>query len=847
MANRYRIVSMLGRGGMGEVYRADDLRLGQTVALKFLPPELAKDQKRLEYFHNEVRLARQISHPNVCRVYDIGEVDGQQFISMEYIDGEDLKVLLHRIGRLPKDKGIQIAQQLCSGLAAAHAKGVLHRDLKPANIMIDGQGQVRITDFGLATVATDEETVAGMSGTPAYMAPEQLLRGETSVQSDIYSLGLVLFELFTGQPGHRAGNLAELRRHHEESSVPRSPSEFVADIDPAIERAVVRCINPDPHSRPRSASELSASLPGGDPLAAATAAGETPSPSLVAMSGGAGGLSISSGIACLVVFSLSLVAVVGLSQKLLIVNQIELKTEPKVLAYKAREIIEHLGYANENANEAVGFEYLGDVADISDEGERNYRLEKGAWFWLRQADGLFDIDTKWEAPTYQDVKFLRPGWTVGGMTGVRLSFTGELREFRAVTRVATAIEQSLPDPQWFEWFREDQIGFDLAKLDLAKWDRTPPVVFDTVRAWEGKWPDSERPLHVQAASYRGKPVYFRVFGTDPMEMDSSLDDATGNQTSGYQVQLLIVLGSLCLAIGLAWKHYRERRGDRSGAWKLATYAFVSAMIKWILVADHSIGMSEFGLFTFATSDALYLSARTWVAYLAIEPLVRRLWPQLLISWSRLLNGQITDPRVARDLLVAALLATFSHLLSLLGHWIESGSTPVYPVSSSYLESPVEMFGWLIGHQVNVIGWALCAVFLLAILRAILRSQLIAVLVVVTLFMIPGFLEGESVLQMSLSGVQATIILYFIVRLGLLTLVAASVFGTILENCPITVDTSSLMFPHTIAWLSIFVACVIWAYFSATRPAPGGGQKLGWLSETSQSQIQCSCPIGEYHA
>ena len=192
IAGRYRIVSLLGRGGMGEVYRADDLRLGQTVALKFLPPELAKDTKRLEYFHNEVRLARQISHPNICRVYDIGEVEGQHFISMEYIDGEDLKTLLHRIGRLPNDKGNQIAQQLCSGLAAAHAKGVLHRDLKPANIMIDGQGQARITDFGLATVSSDGESVIGMSGTPAYMATEQLLRGEPSVQSDIYSLGLVL-------------------------------------------------------------------------------------------------------------------------------------------------------------------------------------------------------------------------------------------------------------------------------------------------------------------------------------------------------------------------------------------------------------------------------------------------------------------------------------------------------------------------------------------------------------------------------------------------------------------------------------------------------------------------------
>ncbi len=155
VAGRYRIVSLVGKGGMGEVYRADDLKLGHTVALKFLPKDLADDPQRMEYFHSEVRLTRQISHPNICRVYDIGEADGQQFLSMEYIDGEDLKVLLRRIGRLPKDKGIQIAQQLCAGLAAAHEKGVLHRDLKPANVMIDGRGQVRITDFGLAKLADD--------------------------------------------------------------------------------------------------------------------------------------------------------------------------------------------------------------------------------------------------------------------------------------------------------------------------------------------------------------------------------------------------------------------------------------------------------------------------------------------------------------------------------------------------------------------------------------------------------------------------------------------------------------------------------------------------------------------
>src|SRR6201984_2134158 len=153
----------------------------------------------LERFKNEVRIARRVSHPNVCRVYDVGEVDGATFFSMEYVDGEDLASLLRRIGRLPPDKAVEIARELCAGLAAAHTKGVLHRDLKAANIMLDGRGQVVITDFGLAGVADDIRGTEVRSGTPAYMSPEQLAGKEVTTRSDIYGLGLVLYEVFTGK------------------------------------------------------------------------------------------------------------------------------------------------------------------------------------------------------------------------------------------------------------------------------------------------------------------------------------------------------------------------------------------------------------------------------------------------------------------------------------------------------------------------------------------------------------------------------------------------------------------------------------------------------------------------
>src|SRR5579862_1958457 len=286
VAGRYRLVALLGRGGMGEVYRADDLTLEQPVALKFLPlvatSGSAEDADRLARLHNELRTARQVSHKNVCRVYDLGDADGRRFITMEYVDGEDLGSLLRRIGRIPQDKAIQIARQLCAGVAAAHERGVLHRDLKPANVMIDGDGNVRITDFGIATGSGDAGT--DVAGTPKYMAPEQLAGRPASIKSDIYALGLILFEIFTGRRVYDANTLGDVKQLHAAATM-TMPSALVRDLDPAVERVILRCLESDPHRRPASALTVAAALPGGDPLAAALSAGETPSPDLLAAAG----------------------------------------------------------------------------------------------------------------------------------------------------------------------------------------------------------------------------------------------------------------------------------------------------------------------------------------------------------------------------------------------------------------------------------------------------------------------------------------------------------------------------------------------------------------------------------
>ena len=289
VAERYRIVGLLGRGGMGEVYRADDLKLEQPVALKFLPESVEGDAERLARFYNEAKLARQVTHPAVCRVFDIGEVDGHVFLSMEYVDGEDLASLRKRIGRLSSDKAAEIGRQVCAGLAAAHAKGVLHRDLKPGNVMVDGEGRARITDFGLAGLAEDIHGDDVRSGTPAYMSPEQLEGREVTARSDIYSLGLLLYELVTGRRAFDGKTLAEVMRQRAEPG-PR-PSELVPDLDPRMEAAILRCLERDPRRRPSSALAVASALPGGDPFALADRRGAHPLSRDGRGGGGGGGAS----------------------------------------------------------------------------------------------------------------------------------------------------------------------------------------------------------------------------------------------------------------------------------------------------------------------------------------------------------------------------------------------------------------------------------------------------------------------------------------------------------------------------------------------------------------------------
>jgi eukaryotic-like serine/threonine-protein kinase len=262
LAQRYEVLSLLGEGGMGAVYKARDVELGRMVALKVIRPDLARNRAILDRFKQELILATQVTHRNVVRIYDLGEAEGIKFITMEYVEGEDLAVVLHQRTKLPPQEAVGIVEQVCRALEAAHNVGVIHRDLKPQNIMREkGAGRILVMDFGLAkTLEGDRMTQTGaMVGTMEYMSPEQALAGNLDQRSDIFSLGLIFYELLTGQTPFRADSaLASLIKRTQEKVVPAA--EFDKSVPSELSQIVSRCLERDVAMRYQSAAELLADL-----------------------------------------------------------------------------------------------------------------------------------------------------------------------------------------------------------------------------------------------------------------------------------------------------------------------------------------------------------------------------------------------------------------------------------------------------------------------------------------------------------------------------------------------------------------------------------------------------------
>jgi serine/threonine protein kinase/tetratricopeptide (TPR) repeat protein len=254
---RYQIIEEIGRGGMGRVYKALDKELNRTVALKMIKPEISSHPGIVERFKREIKLASQITHENVCRIHDLGEVKGIKYISMEYIKGNNLKEFIQSSKRLSLETALPIAEQICQALTAAHKKGVIHRDLKPQNIMIDKKGNAYVMDFGIArSLEAEEVTKPGaIIGTPAYISPEQAEGKPADTRSDIYSLGCIMYEMLTGAPPFKADTSAALIHKHV-TKAPQSPSSINPQISKELDKIILTCLEKKPDSRYSSAEML---------------------------------------------------------------------------------------------------------------------------------------------------------------------------------------------------------------------------------------------------------------------------------------------------------------------------------------------------------------------------------------------------------------------------------------------------------------------------------------------------------------------------------------------------------------------------------------------------------------
>jgi Protein kinase domain len=741
LAGRYRIISRLGKGGMGEVFRADDIMLGQPVALKFLPESAGNNLNLLTRFYDEVRIARQITHTNVCRMYDIGEVDGHPYLSMEYVDGEDLASLLRRIGRLPADKATEFARKMCAGLAAAHAQGVLHRDLKPANIMIDGRGELRLMDFGLAAVAAQIEGSEVRNGTPAYMAPEQLEGREVSVQSDLYALGLVFYEMFTGKMPHQGETVQQILSARKESSI-TNPSTLVPDMDAAVEKAIRRCLDPDPKMRPASAKALAASLPGGDPLAAALAAGETPSPELVAAAGSSEGLSLKAASSILATFFVLLIAAAVLLPRVEAVNRLRLDAPPEVLESKARDMIRTLGYPEAPRDSATGFGtdggYLGYLLGrkIRDaEWTRAFGESPDyVWFWYRQSRGLM---TARDIGANGAVNPGDPPSTQSGMISVIVDLDGRLRKFTAIPpQVEDVSKAPAATPDW-------SALFTMARLNIADFQSSPPTwhplaTTDVQAAWTGTYPGSSKlPVRVEAAAFHGRPVYFEVIW--PWTTPSRVANNGGGSWTQRLSGLTFVLGAAAVMIAacfIARYNWRMKRVDPRGATRIATFLALTVFLSWVFGAHHVPADSELSLFAEALAGSLFAFAEYWIFYLALEPWVRRYWPQALITWSRVLQGKLRDPMVGRDILIGTTLGLVYVLFISAYSGIDmrfDTSGPPENFSVALLTGTPALIRFALVRGLNAIASALVFFLVLFLLRALVRRQWLAGTLLVVLF------------------------------------------------------------------------------------------------------------------
>ncbi len=732
VGGRFRIVAALGRGGMGEVYRAEDLRLRQSVALKFLLGSHASNTEYLEHLLQEVRLARQVAHPNVCRVYDFVDTGSEQFVAMEYVDGESLASLVRRVGRPSQATAIALAHQIVRGLAAVHERGVLHRDLKPDNVMVDGRGHARLMDFGVASLSRDTSRRASMfKGTPAYVAPEQFLGAPPSSRTDVYALGVLLYELVTGRLPFVARTLDELIRRMADEEPPR-PSAIVTDVDPVLDALILRCLDKDPAARPPSARAVAEALPGGDILDVAVATGDTPDREVVAEAVDAGALTrpqawlaFGATAAALLTFGLLLP---GTS----LLGRLPGVRPPGALAERCRAVLRAVDWQAFPGQTTSGFGT--DWSRFHTIG----RSDSSARRWDQALRGFSPLNYHYrhvgEKGALGDALIERPQ----GLVSVVVDHSERLIALEASPALSPPWPARAGQVDWWPLF-------GLAGLDVEAFREVPPRLapggdHDRRMAWEGPFPgDAGLRVHVEAAWIGGRLAWFRALHASAVEGVAG-GGFERRMALGQQVEALLLLLPLLPAIWLALRYLRLGSVDRQGSLRLAVAFLALGLAAQLLRGAPLVRIEQGALRAPALGEVLTIGGFAWVLYMAAEPYVRRRWPRTLVGWARLVGGRFVDPVVGRDallgVLVGAVTCVLLAVIRLPGIAVLMPPLPPFMPIGEGLNSRADLLAEILQDSMKAVAFGLTVLVALVVLRSVLRSETLAVTIALLAVLIP---------------------------------------------------------------------------------------------------------------
>ncbi len=817
---------------MSEVYRADDTRIGRYVALKF-PLTSSDDASWSWHLVGEVEVAQCVSHPNVCRVHELGQHGKHFFVSMEFIDGDSLRRILSRnVGALTSDEKLRIAHDLCAGLAAIHDQRILHRDLKPENVMLNSSGRAVITDFGIASYAggvTDPR-----SGTPAYLAPE-IQAGELPTHSsDIYSLCLMLYELFTGRLPFEAKS-AEKRLRLQKAGAPALPDPD--EIDPAIRKAIARGLAPAPEERFDSARELAAALPPRPEIAASAKSGRIVAPeTLLVIPHTRLRRPIAWGLLAAALLLLPLAVMLGAAVQP--IREVAEGEPPVVLVSRARDILRRLGFDSPPKDSLHGYAF-----EPLDAAHRN-ASDSGALpqmspvrFWYRQSpEQLMPLGLGGPFSSYDD-----PPARNAGTVGVHLDPKGRLLRLDALPPGIDEWSVGAPDvePDWEALFVAG--GLELAEFRQVSPAWTPPAFADRRRAWVGSHPDwGNQPIRVEVATFRGLPVGFRVLAGAAPAPDAALSRRPrrlASATSGLLVALWFCAG-LIAAVQFARRNLRRRTADRPAALRVAMAVFIARMLVWLLGSRPFAVSPDIKLLQAGLARSLLAAALVWILYVALEPMVRSLWRERAASWVRLMYGRFRDALVGRDLLIgvvfglAALL--WAQLYVVVPGWLGfptpgpgSQSNLLWQIGQNNVEILCESLGgnaralamgiFTVVHAMIV---ALFGVIGIALLRLVLRRAWLSrttAWLLLTFLTFPS--DGYPAAAVIAAAISSALWLTVVIRFGFLSAVTATVVAWLLSSLPMTPAPGTWTTGISTSTLLITLAVTLWGFVAALQGRP----------------------------